>query len=283
VEITLKNELPMSNARLFFLIPALCYISMQAAAQENPGAAPKPGTSAEELAKKLSNPVANLISVPFQNNNDYDIGPYRGSKNTINFQPVIPVVLTPDLNMIARVVLPIVSQYSITGEGAKQSGLSDATISAFFAPSHSKLIWAAGPAFLVPTATDKLLGTQKFAIGPTGLVLQQTGPWTYGILANQLWSVAGSSNRSAVNQMFLQPFLVYNWKSGAGVGVNSEITQNWQSSTCTVFLNPIANGVTRMGKQTVQFGVGPRIPIAGPENSKPVWGWRTVLTFVFPK
>ena len=118
---------------------------------------------AAELAKKLSNPVASLISVPFQNNTDYGIGPNNGSKNTLNFQPVIPIELAPNLNVIARVILPIVTQRNITGLGTSQGGLSDITATAFFAPSQFKngLIWGVGPAFLIPTATDTYLGTGK--------------------------------------------------------------------------------------------------------------------------
>lgn len=245
--------------------------------------AKKKPMTAQELAAKLSNPVAALISVPFQNNSDYGIGPYRGSKNTLNLQPVIPVPLSSGLNMIARVIVPLVTQYNITAPGAKQSGLSDVTASLFFSPTHSKLIWGIGPAFLIPTGTDGFLSTKKWGLGPTALILKQTGGFTFGFLANQIWSFAGSKDRTDVNQLFLQPFLVHNWKSGAGLGVNAEITQNWQASTTLVFLNPVATGVTKMGKQTVQFGVGPRIPLGGPEAQKPDFGWRAVLTLVFPQ
>lgn len=259
-----------------------CIFRLTAFAQE----APKPAANdAAELAKKLANPVASLISVPFQNNTDIGIGTYNGSKNTLNIQPVIPISLSPKLNLIARVILPVISQHDIYGEGTQQSGLSDAVASAFFSPSEAKngLVWGAGPVFLVPTATNDLLGTKKFGVGPTGLILKQANGWTYGALANQIWSVAGDANRSDVNQMFLQPFLVYNWKSGAGIGLNSEITQNWEGKTTTAFINPTISGVTKMGKQIISLVVGPRIQVAAPEGSKADFGVRAALTFVFPK
>jgi hypothetical protein len=272
----------MKLKRLIILTLTCTFCTIIATAQEES----KPKSSdAAELAKKLANPVASLISMPFQNNLDVGIGEHNGSRNTLNFQPVIPVKLSEKLNLITRVVLPIVSQRDITGANTQQSGLSDAIVSAFFSPSEAKkgLVWGAGPAFLVPTATDNLLGTEKFGVGPTALVLQQTNGWTFGVLANQIWSVGGNGNRADVNQMFVQPFLNYNWKSGAGLGINAEITQNWEGSTTTAYLNPAVSGVTKLGKQIVSLVVGPRIQIAAPNGGKSDYGVRAALTFVFPK
>jgi len=244
----------------------------------------KEGASAQELADKLANPVASLISVPFQSNVDYGIGTYHGSKYTLNFQPVIPISLTPNLNLITRYIIPIIDQHDITGEGEGQVGLSDATISGFFSPSHSKngWIWGAGPAFLVPTSTDDFRSTRKWGIGPTALALRQAKGLTYGLLVNQVWSVAGDANRSDINQLFFQPFFSKSWTSGASVVLNSEMTFNWEANTTTISLNPLVSGVTKLGKQVIQLGVGPRIPITYPSNSRPDFGLTAVVTFVFP-
>jgi len=258
----------------------LCLIIGLVNAQET-----KPAVSAEELAKKLSNPVASLISVPFQNNMDVGIGTFNGSKNTLNFQPVIPINMTAKYNLITRFIIPIISQHDITSEGVSQSGLSDAVVSAWISPAEAKngLTWGVGPVFLVPIATNDLLGTKKFGVGPTALVLKQTHGWTMGALVNQIWSVAGASDRAGVNQMFVQPFLTYNWKSGAGLGINSEITQNWEGSTTSAFINPIISGVTKIGKQTIQLAIGPRIQVSAPNGNRSAFGVRTMLVLVFPK
>ena len=254
-------------------------LSMHVKAQE------KQAASAQDLADKLSNPVASMISVPFQNNVDYGIGPYQGSKYTLNFQPVVPISLSKDLNLITRYIIPIVDQHDISGEGNSEFGLSDATISAFFSPVHAKngLIWGAGPAFLVPIGTDDFLSTRKWGIGPTVLVLKQSTGLTYGFLTNQLWSFAGDESRADVNQLFLQPFFAKSWKSGAGLAINSEMTFNWEANTTIAFLNPVVNGITKLGKQAVQLAVGPRIPLSGPKESRADFGFRAILTFVFPK
>ena len=245
----------------------------------------KPTVSAEELAKKLSNPVAALISVPFQNNMDIGIGTWNGSKNTLNFQPVIPLSLSNKLNLITRYIIPIVSQRNITGQGASQSGLSDAVISAWFSPAVARngVVWGVGPVFLVPIATNDMLGTKKFGIGPTALILKQSHGWTVGGLVNQIWSVAGDANRSDVNQMFIQPFFSYNWKSGAGVSVNTEITRNWTAANTAAFIIPALTAVTKMGTQIVSFAVGPRIQVAAPSGAKADLGVRAAVTLVFPK
>ncbi|RAJ06585.1 hypothetical protein LX64_01712 [Chitinophaga skermanii] len=240
-------------------------------------------SSAQELANKLANPVASLISVPFQNNVDWGIGPLEGSKYTLNFQPVIPIKLSKSLNLITRYILPIIDQYNITGQGEHQFGLSDATVSAFFAPANPKngFIWGVGPALLIPTGTQAALSTKKWGAGPTVLLLKQGKANTVGFLANQIWSYAGDENRSAVNQLFAQPFYTHNWPTGAGVGVNAEMTFDWQHKNTTAFLNPTASGVTKLGKQPIQFAVGPRIPVLGPRESKADFGLRGVLIFVF--
>jgi hypothetical protein len=244
---------------------------------------PEKGGDAQALADKLANPVAAMISVPLQNNLNYGIGPFNGSKYTINIQPVIPIKLSDKLNLITRTILPVVDQRDITGENTHQFGLSDATMTAFFAPASKGLIWGAGPAFLIPTATDKLLGTEKFGVGPSALVLHQGKGLTLGFIANQIWSVAGNEDRADFNQFYIQAFLNHSYKSGASLGANIELTQNWEGKTTLMTLNPSIGGITKLGAQPVQFALMPLIPIIGPSELKPDWGLRAVLTFVFAK
>jgi len=256
-------------------------------AQEKPDAdAPTPAAGdAAEMAKKLANPVAAMISVPFQTNLDVGIGAYDGYKSTTNVQPVIPIGLNKDWNLISRIILPVVNQQNITGEGEIQTGLGDAVVSAFFSPALPKngLIWGLGPVLLIPTATDEFLGAEKLGVGPTVLILKQTHGWTIGALANQIWSLAGNSDRSDVNSGFLQPFLTYSYKSGAGLGLVGEITQNWNASTTTVWLTPNVSGITKIGKQLVQLQVGPRFQVVSPDGGKAKFGIRAQVVLVFPK
>ncbi len=130
--------------------------SPQAATATSASTAPTPGEEAN-LAKELSNPVASLISVPFQNNFDYKIGPNRnGFRYTMNFQPVIPVALNKDWNLISRTIVPIVAQSNVVGT-TTQGGLSDTVQSFFFSPNKTTpFIWGAGPALLIPTSTSVL-------------------------------------------------------------------------------------------------------------------------------
>jgi len=272
------------NKKFVLQAMALC-LSIYVHAQENPSPAAPTGGGAQALADKLSNPVASLISVPMQNNVDYGIGSYNGSKNTLNIQPVIPFSLSKNLNLVARVILPVIDQRDISGEKTHQTGLSDATVTGFFAPANPKngLIWGVGPAFLFPTGTNDFLSTKKWGAGPSALVLQQKNGYTFGFLVNQIWSFAGDKNRDNVNQMFFQPFLVKNFKSGAGLVMNAEITADWQHHTTAASLNPLVTGITKLGTQIISMGVGPRIPLAGPSGSRPDFGFRAVLTLVFPK
>ncbi|WP_163400154.1 hypothetical protein [Flavobacterium fluviatile] len=260
--------------KLFFIL------SFNSYAQEEPE---KPGNSAQELADKLANPVASLISVPLQNNLNYGIGAFNGSKYVINVQPVIPFKLSDNLDLITRYILPVVDQRNITGENTHEFGLSDATVTAFFAPKPKKLITGYGPAFLIPTATDKLLGTQKFGLGPSILIMHQGKGLSVGFLANQIWSVAGNSERNDINQFYTQIFLSNSYKSGANWGANVEITQNWEGKTTLISFNPSLGGITKFGDQIVQFSVQPLIPIVGPDEIKPDWGLRAVVAFVFPQ
>ena len=270
----------MKTGVLFCFVLAMSW-AIDSRAQDQPNGEDHPA----ELAKKLANPVASLISMPLQNDLDVGIGTHNGSRNTLNIQPVIPIKITSTINLITRVVLPVIFQQNTTSENTTQSGLADALVSAFFSPLEARngLVWGAGPALLVPTATNDVLGTKKFGVGPTGLLLRQANGWTIGALVNQIWSVAGDADRNDVNQMFLQPFVVYNWKSGAGLGLNSEITQNWEGRNTTAFINPTISGVTMLGKQIVSLAIGPRIQVAAPDNGKANFGIRAQVTFVFPK
>src|SRR5215469_1951081 len=189
-------------------------------------------SSTESLQKATQNPVANLISVPLQDNMNFGVGPYNGTQNVLNIQPVIPVHITPNWNLINRVILPVVWQPYTGSDPANASlgtfGLGDLNPTVFLSPAHpGKIIWGAGPAFVLPTATDSTLGQGKWSIGPSFVVLAQPGKWTLGLLANNVWSFAGESNRPTVNQFLAQYFINYNLSNGWYLTSAPIITANW--------------------------------------------------------
>ena len=164
-----------------------------------------------DLAKKVQNPIADLISVPFQNNTSYNIGTNERASNTLNIQPVIPVHLGDKLLLISRIIMPISYQPNLDSTGGGSSGLGDINPTFFFSPAKpGKLIWGFGPAFVLPTATQRSVGTGKWSVGPAAVALLQPDPWTVGILASQVWSFAGPSDRSNVSLMTIQYFVSYN-------------------------------------------------------------------------
>jgi hypothetical protein len=242
--------------------------------------------SAADLAKKLSNPIASLISVPFQGNYDGGYGPNDGSKYTINIQPVIPFTLNKDWNVISRTIVPVVWQSDIAGPSGDQFGLGDITQSLFFSPKKptaSGIIWGVGPVFLLPTATDDLLGGEKWGAGPTAVVLKQSGPWTYGALANHIWSFAGDDDRQDVNSTFLQPFISYTTPKAWTFALNTESTYNWETEDWSVPINFTVAKLVKVNKQPIQLTAGVRYWAESPSNGPDGFGARLAVTFLFPK
>ncbi|MBD9647545.1 transporter [Ensifer sp. ENS09] len=242
--------------------------------------------SSADLAKKLSNPVASLISVPFQFNYDRGYGPDDGNKVTLNIQPVIPISLNDDWTVISRTILPVVWQNDIAGDSGHQFGLGDTLQSFFFSPKEPTsggLIWGAGPAFLLPTATDDLLGGEKWGVGPTAVLLKQENHWTYGVLANHIWSVAGDHNRDDVSSTFLQPFLSYTTPDAWTFALNTESTYDWKNDQWSVPINFSVSKLTKFGEQPVSLQLGARYWAASPDNGPNGWGVRAGITFLFPE
>ncbi|MCU0304423.1 MAG: hypothetical protein MUC56_10240 [Thermoanaerobaculales bacterium] len=239
------------------------------------------------LAQQLSNPVAALISVPFQLNYDRGMGPADdGERFLLNIQPVVPFSLTPDWNLISRTILPVVDQQDVVPGGGSQSGLGDTVQSLFFSPARPTaggLIYGVGPVLLLPTATDWRLGTEQWAAGPTGVVLKQQGPWTFGALANHLWSYAGDDERASVNATFLQPFVTYVTPTHTTIAVNTESTYNWNDDQWTVPVNLTVAQLLKIRSQLLQVGVGARYWAEGPELAPRGWGFRFTTTLLFPR
>lgn len=243
--------------------------------------------SAEELAKAAQNPVADMISVPFQFNTNFGYGPYDETQEVINIQPVIPISLSPDWNLITRTIVPVISQPRLSTDGDRTFGLGDTTPTFFLSPAHAgKFIWGVGPAFLLPTATDKDLGSGKWGAGPSAVGLVMDGPWVYGALINNIWSFAGDSDRPAVNQMTLQPFVNYNFKDGWYVSASPIITANWMAEADDRWTVPLGGAVGRVfkvGKQPLNAQLGAYYNAVAPDDIGPSWQIRAQLQFLFPK
>jgi hypothetical protein len=245
-------------------------------------ARPAAGQTAEDLAKQTQNPVASLISVPLQGNWDFGLGDRDATATLLNVQPVMPFAISKGANVILRVITPLTSQ---PGSGdLRINGLGDVVATAFVSPSRSgRIIWGAGPVFLLPTATNNALGAEKFGLGPSVVALVQPGRWTTGVLANHIWSVSGARDRDDVSSTFLQPFLNYNLGGGLAAGVTMEASANWEAEeTWTAPVIFSVSKVTRLARLPVNLLLGAGPTIASSEDAAE-WRFRFAATLLFPR
>jgi hypothetical protein len=240
-----------------------------------------------ELAKMLSNPIASLISVPFQADYNKNIGPDdEGSVWQINIQPVIPFTLNAKWNLISRTILPVIDQDDIPVNGMGEFGIGDVVQSLFLSPQEPTtggVIWGVGPVFLLPTASDDALGGEKWGIGPTAVALRQTGPWTYGMLTNHIESFAGDDDRADVSLTLLQPFLTYRTKKMTTFVLENQSTYDWENEEWAVPITFVVQQMLKAGKVPFQIGAGVRYWAVSSDNGAEDWGARLQLTFLFPK
>ncbi len=244
------------------------------------------GQSEEELAKAAQNPIAKLISVPFQNNFNFGIGPNNAVQYVLNVEPVIPFGLSEDWNLITRTVVPTINQPSPAPGIRSAFGLGDINPQFYFSPAKAeKLFWGVGPTFTFPTATDPLLGAGKWSAGPTMVGVFKDGPWVVGALVNNQWSFAGWGDRS-VNQMFLEPFINYNLGHGWYLVTAPIMTANWKADSDNRWTVPVGGGlgkVFRLGKMPINSQVGAYYNAVTPKDLGADWQLRFQVQFLFPK
>jgi len=268
------------------MLNRLALVAVAVVSSAIPAAAQVAGASANDVATQLSNPVANLTSIPFQFNWQEGVGPYQDLRFVLNIQPVVPFTVNPDWNLVMRFILPYVGQPALVTGGQPTSGTGDIVTSAFFSPTHSQgATLGFGPVFQLPTTTDPFLGSGQWAAGPTVLVLKQQNGWTYGVLANQLWSFARTGNyeRTDVNQTFVQPFLAHA-KNGTTLGVSAEASGNWEAPSGDEWTIPLFvnwSKVESLGPFPFSVGASLGAYVASPDNG-PDWVLRTVFTVVLP-
>jgi hypothetical protein len=261
-------------------VSILCRGVVPAFAQESSAQ----GTS--EVAKQAQNPIANVISVPLENDFYPHTGIDKDDSYVLEMKPVVPFKLGSDWNLITRTIIPIVQVPDLSPTIQGTSGLGDIQTSLFFSPAKvGKIIWGAGPVISLPTATEDILGTEKTSIGPTAVALSIQGHWLFGTLVQNLFSVAGPRERPDVNQMLMQPFVNYNLRHGWYLTSSPIITANWEVSGNNRWTVPVGGGVGRI----VHFG---KIPVSTyaqvfrnvqrPDGTTS-WSTRVQMQFLFPR
>jgi hypothetical protein len=238
----------------------------------------------EELARSAQNPVASMISLPFQNNTNFNFGPQEKTQNILNIQPVLPFELTDNWNLITRTIVPLISQPKTTPGTEREFGVGDTLFTAFLSPKNSKKwIWGAGPAILLPTANDDYLGQDRWAAGPSFVALTISGPWVIGSLFRNIWDFSGSGDAD-INTFSWQPFINYNMADGWYLSTSPLITANWENPG-DEWTIPIGGGfgkIFRIGKQPMNAQAQAFYNMETPENGAD-WQLRLQLQFLFPK
>ena len=244
--------------------------------------------SAEELAKLAQNPVGNLISVPIQYNGNLNFGPEKGTQSTVNIQPVIPISVNNDWNIITRTILPVVWLPSLGPGDPSVSGISDLQVSAFLSPANpGEWIWGVGAIAQAPTHSNGKLGNDNWGLGPTFVVLhlEKGSPWVYGVLVNNVWSLGSSDDSPSYSNGLIQPFLNYNLPDGTYLTTSPILTVNWKAEGSQRWTVPIGGGIGKIfhfGKLPVNMQVAAYYNVARPDDA-PNWQIRAQVQFMFPK
>ena len=240
-----------------------------------------------ELAKKAQNPIANMRSFKFQNNTNLGLGPDDSTQNMLNLMPILPFKLTDDILVITRTVMPVVSQPGFLtpiGEG-RVNGIGDTTFQPFFSPMHSEVTWGVGPSFLIPTASDDSLGSEKWGAGISAILLDTPGRWVYGGIVSNVWSTGGTGEKD-VNLFTLQYFINYNFDHGWYMMTSPIITADWEADSDHRWTVPIGLGVGKLfkvGSQHMTAQVSGYSNILTPDDYGAEWQVRAMLMFMFPR
>jgi opacity protein-like surface antigen len=239
----------------------------------------------DALATASQNPVANMISLPFQNNANFHAGPFNRTQDILNIQPVIPMPLNSEWIVISRTIIPLMSQPDPVFD-SNTNGIGDITEELFLSPAHpGPLIWGVGPVYTMPSASDPILGTGKTLVGPTAVALVTPKHWVIGVLVNNQWSVAGDSNRKSVNTFLAQPFVNYNMAGGWYLVSSPIMTADWMAPSGQKWTVPVGGGFGRLFRidgQAYTASVQAFYNVVRPDNTA-TWTFRAYLALLFPK
>ena len=231
----------------------------------------------EDLAKIAQDPIANIISVPFQNNTTFGVGPFDRTMNVTNIQPVIPFA---DGKVITRVILPIVNQPNVFAQSGNFNGIGDANLSVFYT-KKGKVSWGVGPVFNLPTAGDNL-GIQEWGVGPSVVGVIKPSNWVIGMLINNVWSM--ESDNAAFT---IQPFINYNLPKGYYLSTSPKVVANWEADSNNSWTIPMGIGVGKIVKPKgflpFNIQVGADYLIESPEFTGGNWTFKFTFTALIPK